>query len=65
VDVDDAIGKAGDEGPAEQLHVAGEDDEVGAQPLDPVAHRGIPFFPIGVSVAGKDRTLDPRSHRTL
>ena len=37
VDVDDAVAEAGDEGGAEQLHVAGEDDEVGAARLDPVA----------------------------
>ena len=39
VDVDDAVAEAGDEGGAEQLHVAGEDDEVGAARLDPVGHR--------------------------
>ena len=41
VDVDDAVAEAGDEGRAEQLHVAGEDDQVGAARLDPVAHRRV------------------------
>ena len=41
VDVDDAVAKAGDEGAAEQLHVAGEDDQVGAARLDPVGHRRV------------------------
>ena len=41
VDVDDAVAEAGDEAGAEQLHVAGEDDEVGAARLDPVGHRRV------------------------
>ena len=63
VDVDDAVAEAGDEGRAEQLHVAGEDDEVGAPRLDPVAHRGVAGRPVGVLVArGRPRSR-PRPPR--
>src|SRR5512146_1093758 len=65
VDVDDAAAKAGDEGGGEQLHVAGEDDEVRAPRLDPPCHRRVARLATGVLLAGKNRGLDPRLARPL
>ena len=38
MDVDDPVREAGDEGGGEQLHVAGEDDQVDLARLEPVGH---------------------------
>jgi nitronate monooxygenase len=65
VDIDDATPEAGDELRAEQLHVAGERDKVGAERLDPVADRVIARRPVGVLVTWEDRSLDPGRPRPL
>ena len=65
VDVDDAVAEAGDEGRAEQLHVAGEDDQVGAARLDPVAHRRVARLAVGVVLAREGGRLDPGAARPL
>ena len=63
VDVDDAVAEAGDEGRAEQLHVAGEDDEVGAARLDPVADRGVARLAVGVLLAAGRRPVSTPAAR--
>ena len=63
--VDDAVAEAGDEGGGEQLHVAGEDDEVGAARLDPLGHRRVARVAPRVLLAREDRGLDPRRPRPL
>src|SRR3954471_9432215 len=54
VNVDDAIAEARDEGRAEQLHVAGEDDQVGAALLDPLGHRGVALAAIAELLAREE-----------
>jgi hypothetical protein len=58
VDVDDPVAEAGDEGRAQQLHVAGEDDEVGIERLDPLAERLVPRRPVRVVSSGEGGGLD-------
>jgi hypothetical protein len=59
VDVDHPVAEAPHEGRAEQLHVAGQDDEVGRETLDPVADRVIPCLTVHVLGSCEDRGLDP------
>jgi hypothetical protein len=57
--------EAGDEGGAEQLHIAGEGDEVDIALLDPVADRRVTRPAVGVFLAWKDSRLDPGGLRPL
>ena len=63
VDVHDPLPEAPDEGGAEDLHVAGEDDQVRFPPLDPVAHREVARPAVGELLAGEYRGLDRRLAR--
>ena len=65
VDVDDAVAEAGDEVLAQQLHVAGEGDEVRLAGLDPVAERVVAPGPVGELAEREDRRLDPHRPRPL
>jgi hypothetical protein len=65
VDVDDAIAEAGDEGLAEQLHVASEDDEAGGPRLDPLGHRGVTRLAVGELGTRKDAGLHAGVPRPL
>jgi hypothetical protein len=63
MDVDDPAGEAPDEGPIQQLHEAGEHNEVDEARLEPVAHGPVPRRAIGIVGDGKDRRLHARALR--
>src|SRR5436305_3302027 len=60
VDVDDAVAEARDEAGAEQLHVAGEDDQVSVALLDPLGHRRVTLATIAEVLAREESNRNPR-----
>ena len=58
--VDDPAGEALEEGRAQQVHVAGADDEVDAVLREPVGHRRVALLAARVVVELEDRGRDSR-----
>ena len=61
MNVDDPPGEAANEGPAQQLHPAGEHDKLNAAPLEPIRERRVPRLAAGECVAGEYPRLDAGS----
>jgi hypothetical protein len=59
VDVHDPLGKAVEERLREEVQVAGEDDEVDAELLQPGRHREVALLPCGKAVEREGGGRDP------